>query len=352
MSALKEQKFEHEQHALQPSDRLEVLADLFWNRTITKINVTLLQSEYSQIIATMKLEPLLAKGLSSQISLTDLKKNYQGVVASINNNAYLKQIVCSAHWQQTETVNTTLANAPERELAEMCAFSVMHERLIELADKDFEHASLLVERINATRAGEPLAIYGPLFNFIKIETVERIYRYLFSQMKKGRKIWRFTGYLTVVVNICEAILQECNLKNFANAKTGLILLLTQIWPDRHQQTQWTPGDQVIKVFLKDSQRWLDLYVTWNMCFMATYKRWPILAIKLLLPNLPRGNRSPENFIYMRGLSILFSGTYYGKTGVYLGKSYVDWTDKERIKIWAEMNLDIAMKFFSDRKIIK
>jgi len=348
MLVLVEQKSEHEKQLRQPPDELEVLADLFWSRTISKIGTQSLQTEYSQIIATMMLEPLIAKGLSTQISLADVKKNYEGVIDNICNNPFLKKIVCNVEWQMSENLNNTLVNAPEQELAEMCAFSVIHERLIELANLDIENAILLVERINATRAVVPLAIYGPLFNFIKIETVERIYRYLFFQMKRGRKIWRFVGYFSVVVNLCEAILQECNLKNYANAKAGLILLLTQILPNSHHQTKWKPGEHVVKVFFKDSRRWLDLYVTWNMCFMATYKRWPLLAIKLVLPNLPRGNRNPENFIYMRGLSILFAGTYYGKTGVYLGKSHIDWTDKDRLQKWAEMNLEIAKKYFLDR----
>lgn len=196
---------------------------------------------------------------------------------------------------------------------------VAHAMVLENLTREFAKDITMFDEVNALWDEEKKKIQPyknfSHFSFIKYCTLNRLQ--CVSQTFNENKI--NADFLTfgLPLNILEAAFTDLLAGNFKNFFAGLVLAANGPIAEKNDALGTGPafltkdvhGRQAFNLSPPRVKEWNDLYTVWNLGFLSTYKHFPYIMTKLLIPAVNGHMLAPNAYMSHRGIALYTQLTY-------------------------------------------
>ena len=290
----------------------------------------------------------------------ELEKQWELFIQRIQSNPIILALIHEV--QSNETLKKELQENLNRYTSEqwelMFTCSMMLERISTLI---VEHPLILQEVVEHLHK-QPNPRFDPktsdikihLFKLVKRISVKRVMdKSIKAIVHKRGKIYNISS-VSLPINILEAVWTERMRKegSKANAAAGVVLARNRsgLKVEDHRTaagpTRLSADEKKLLLFPPLSKEWMDLYVSWNLCFVATFKKGPLMAQKLFLPLLYE-DRLGHEFMYKRAIALYIHLRFLDFRQIRLNRvkdSIEQWEAPNLIAAWGKINLQFAKAY--------
>lgn len=337
--------------------------------TLAPIGRALLESFTSETAIAPLLEKLLRilrlVDASGQLVVPELRNRglldpfdpaeiVERVVADAGQNAYLCEAIRSI---RSRGLPISLPSGRAEVLRLATCYGVLLERMTRLFREDWRIIrALRLHWRSLETAEQDFTRALTWFGRAKVRTMEYVIDDLLRIHESG-VVPASWGRAIVSLNILEAGADDALAGYVANARTSILLArtaagLTSAASEIHAgPARFSADRQAIRFSPPLPRQWMDLYVTWNLAFCATFEDAPFFFAKLLIPRVIGSWCTPEEFVYNRALA-LYVQVYYGvftridrsrrvaagECDAPLETCPTSWRDRDLTVAWGEANL--------------
>ncbi len=224
-------------------------------------------------------------------------------------------------------------------------YLVVIDRLTRAVINDWRIGRMLEQHFERERQKIDLKLHFNLFEREKLKATLNGIHYGLQWLENGAiryKKWKPPiNFMTL--NISQAVLEDVRLGNFQNARAGLLLAMN---PTDRDNAISADGNVILKEVSLGAE-WIDLYMSWNLAFIAHYENYPFFFAKLLAPVVLDYHNQPNKWTYTRGMG-LYLHIHHELFSRVEGRTYANPPAMTQIiKSWGQANLENSGSFLKD-----
>lgn len=267
-------------------------------------------------------------------------------------NPYLEKFLVRAANVQFEDFALKVKKEGKLLFPDIIAYAIALDRLTKATYDNPEILENCVRIFKEARLKSHASRHMSLFHKIKLVSVERAIRFYLNYHKTG-VVPKDSGRFGLTVNILEAVVSDYISGFRDNAKTGLTLAFHRTGSKNYDPqtgsgpSAWSADKKAIRMSMPMTKEWCDLYQTWNMAFVSTFKDFPYIISKLLIPQVANYQNIPTSYMYKRTLALYLCLNHASLDYPEKAKNkepIIDWSDKELSFLWGRANLENSKNY--------
>jgi len=289
--------------------------------------------------------------LPELLTVDDIYSFIDDIVDSVNNNPYMLNFIENANIEDYAVLMQKFESEGSRILPDVVAYAEVLERLTKVLYEDHTLLEDLVQHFQELKARIKISKYFSFFENAKLISVEipiKNYRKYFEDSN----VPRVNPRITLPLNIMEATLVDFFAGRNDNAYAGWVLAEHKSGNKYDPNTgadipRISSDGKAVEYNMPFPKNWADLYATWNMAFVSTYKDFPYFYTKLLIPQVNNYSEKPNQYIYNRAIALYVHIHHVGVTRKELqdaGFESINWLDENLIRDWGKYNRMSATEY--------
>jgi hypothetical protein len=299
-----------------------------------------------------KLERVADKLIDPNLSMFQVAKFIEKIVEANSQNEYLLRFLAVASTKKFKKLEAKIKSEGSTILPNVVAYALVLENMTKLMRDDWRLLESVLLQWPKVRKEINLKKHLNLFDKLKLASVESPIENIVEIQKEGVVPGSFLKRM-LPINILEAVAFDVKLGGTKNAKAGYIL--SKYNPNgseakellNNANAQWSSDYKAIVLGIPESEKWADLYSTWNLGFVSHYKYFPFVMAKLVIPQVANHYRNSGEYIYNRGIA-LYIHLHYSFLGRVDGNKSIsntmDWYEEEFYKLWGEVNYNSTKSY--------
>jgi hypothetical protein len=276
---------------------------------------------------------------------------------NIDANSCLRRFLLSVEWRRYPTLLRKIADEGPKIIPDAVSFAMALQKLTEALYQDYRLMSPLLSHWENERREASVNKYMTMFWKVKRASIKYPLEKMIEFHESGEIPAGFLGVL-LPFNILEAAAADLLLGFSSNAKTGWTLAVNRPYKLRREgQTQarttaWSQDKKAFNYNLPLPQMWADLYQSWNLAFITTFRDFPFAFAKLLIPAVSGYRDHPREYLYHRKLALfiyIYYAGFYRSGKAQRGEVIMDWSDHELTRFWGEVNGQSAREYALEKR---
>jgi|TARA_B110000196_G_scaffold139071_1_gene120570 hypothetical protein len=241
-----------------------------------------------------ELKPLTKELLPSHISDKYINDFLQDIKKCVHSNSVLSDWVNSSPSRKCikDISNVKILKSL---LTESIAFGIALEKLTTAIHSHPELLHLIVKHYEKGRSKIPIIKRVNLAQ-IKYYSVAFAVKNIFINIIKNNKYSILLMKVVLMINILEVSLYELTKFHFKNSLTGMSLATETIKSVKHENND-------ILIDFENTQKWIDLYQSWDMAFVLGLNNFHLAIMKLLIPSVADYKNCPNCYLYKRVIAL-------------------------------------------------
>ncbi len=285
----------------------------------------------------------------------DREKIYAFIDIMANNvatNGYLHGFLLEAQDQEFPVFMAKMEADKQRVLPDMIAYAVVLDRLTKAMRDDYTLISTCEACYKRARNEVNIWKHMDAFQFAKLFSIEYPAN-KFVEFHQSGKIPTDFGRNLAPLNVAEACLEDVKKDHVGNARAGWSLIVNRPGDNADNYktgagpTHWSEDGKAVEFAPPLALQWDDLYITWNLAFMAQRNYGPYSLMKLLMPQLSSYRDHPQEFMYNRVISLYthINWAFIRQAeDAKSGRPAEEWADEKLLALWGRFNRDSAHNY--------
>jgi len=277
------------------------------------------------------------------LSQADLKLFVSEVAKNLKRNNYLENFLLDPELQKFTAELQTMADQTGHELfPKTVTLAIVLDRLNEVMLENPAMVTICMDIFKKKQQSGWMSVFITESEQKKLLLVEKMVQEAIAPNSVDTDTSTFTDNITWAtdIDIAGGFTQ--------NAAAGQIL--TKQTPDKVDQTLQTfsKKNRAILFHPSSPRQWADLYVTWNLAFVARNEHFPFMATKLIIPSVSNYHQDPEGFLHPRVLSLYtFMNYYFFERMHHITSSWehpVFLPPSDLVSLWGAVNAESAVEY--------
>jgi hypothetical protein len=271
---------------------------------------------------------------------------------NIDANSCLRRLLLSVDWHQFPVLLGKIADEGPQIIPDAVSFAMALQKLTEAMREDYHLLLPLLNHWEKERIESSVNRHMTTFWKVKRASVKYPLKKMVEFHDSGDIDQGFLRFL-LPLNILEAAAADLLLGFSGNAKTGWMLAVNRPQKLRRKAqrwartTAWSHDKKAFNYNLPLPRNWADLYQSWNLAFITTFRDFPYAFAKLLIPAVSGYQEHPRGYLYNRKLALftyIYYAGFYRSDKAQRGEVIMDWSDRGLTRFWGEVNWQSAREY--------
>ena len=301
------------------------------------------------------LEPFACDLIAQRPGWSEVDAFLDRVARAADENSYLRRMLEKIDWRRFPGLLRKVEEEGEAIIPDVVSFAMALDRLTGVVRRDFRLLLPLLDHWENERKAIGMDQQMTMFWRVKRASV----KYPLEKMVRIHEVGNFPrGFLSLLLplNILEAAAADLCMGNNGNARAGWTLARNglskrgQSKKESDSAVTWSEDRKTFRYDLPMPAKWADLYTSWNLSFISSFRDFPYAFAKLLIPSVSAYRGHPQEYLYNRKLAlfiyIYYSG-FYRTDKAKQGEQVMDWSDRSFSRFWGRVNRESASNYEAD-----
>jgi hypothetical protein len=295
--------------------------------------------------------------LPGNLGLIEIDQFLDRMAGCADANPYLRKFLQAAPGERFQVLERKIEDEGSLVIPDAIFYAFALDRLTATLRQDPTIIDSLLQLWEKERQESGMDKHMTAFWKVKRVSVKYPIEKMVKFHESGKIASNFMKFL-LPLNILEAAAGDLFLGFPHNAKAAWTLALNR--PQKLKQAEdspattatWSKDRKAFNYNVPLPRKWADLYSTWNLAFITSFRDFPYAFAKLLIPAVGDYRDAPGEYIYNRTLA-LFIHIYYSffhrTDKARQGEEVIDWTDVEFTRFWGRINKASAKEYADERR---